>query len=161
MSPIEGRKNTPRFAETRTAKSPGPGAYSPNLSSSSHAYTLGNWRGLGTGWQFAPDLSLPGPGTYNMQPSFVSTKPSPAVSQKAPASVTPVEPESSSPRKLHSSLFTQNPQLQTTGDFQRRVAAFYEAAQLERARAKRAALPTFAEVKLRAEKEVLQLRQRP
>ena len=48
----------------------------------------------------------------------------------------------------------------STAEFQQRVAAFYEAAQADRARAQDARFPTFSEVKFRAEKEVLLLRER-
>jgi hypothetical protein len=54
----------------------------------------------------------------------------------------------------------ENPQMSTTAEFQHRVAAFYESAQAEISRAKKARFPTFSEVRFRAEKEVLEIRER-
>jgi hypothetical protein len=155
--PLEPRVNSARFPRDSRDKRPGPGAYSPAALPPSRAVTIGRWRGLGTGWQYAPDLSLPGPGAYNVKPSFVSTKPVPLVDFSCESQSAP------SPRpspKLHASLFVRHPQMPTTAEFQGRVAAFYEAAAADRRRAQDARFPTFSEVKFRAEKEVLVLREK-
>ena len=161
--PLEPRNNSARFGPSHIELSPGPGTYNPKILPKSTSVIIGRWRGLGRGWQYAPDLSLPGPGAYSLSPTFISTKPVPEVPKnfhhaRGGAVVDSLDVKEH--RKLHASLFVENPLMSTTAEFQERVAAFYDATEDDRARAKVARYPSFSEVKLKAEKEVLQLRER-
>lgn len=157
--PLPPRRNSARFVSSRPEKRPGPGSYDPRLLPRSRTVSIGKWRGLGTGWQLAPDISLPGPGTYELQPTFISSKPVPQVQAHTASSPSMKAAELEKTKKLHHSLFVENPVMKTTAEFQTRVVEIFEATALGQLRAKAAKLPTFADVKFNAEKEVLQMRQ--